>query len=80
MTITESCVLLMHGSDGKSQSTEDGGALCHGSEMCDSQRALWWHACARHIETLSRGKLSGIKIPLGQVEQTEIRNVQYYSK
>lgn len=36
MTVKESRVPLMHGSDGKSQSTEGGGVLCHGSEVCDS--------------------------------------------
>ena len=47
------------GRGGKSQSTEAGGVLCHGSEVCVDQRAPWWYACTRHVETLSCRKLSG---------------------
>lgn len=51
----------MHSSKGKSQNTEAGeagGVFGQGSEVCDSQRAVWWLACARFMETLSPGKLS----------------------
>lgn len=53
MTVKESRVPLMHGSDGKSQRTEGGGVLCRGSEVCEGQRALRWHVCTGRIETLS---------------------------
>lgn len=65
MTITESHVSLMSGSNEKIKSTEAGGVLCDGRDVCDGQRNCdGMHALSIqkhcHME-ISKGRLLEVK-------------------